>query len=209
MECPYCGTENSLVWDESRGTVVCSECGTVVDSIYVGGGGFGRELESPRERTAARNFGRISDASVKYLEILKEIKHRPALYVDSDSFGRYLVLGKRVKVVRRRVYLPRSKALEAIVAVMMKYPRLCSRTDRAKYAIAAIAYALVAEGSADVSKLSRDLGLSKTHVRRLLRVVRSSREFLSEVERIAQALHASHAGGTPAPVLPALAGPAA
>ena len=210
MECPYCGAENSLLWDEGRGTVVCSECGTVVDSIYVNGGSSGHGLEPPegpkgRGRTVSRSLGRLSDASLKYLEILEEIRGRPMLYVDSDSFGRYLALGKRVKVVRRRSCLPRSETLDRILAVMVKYPRLCSRTDRAKYAIAVIAYALATEGFADVPALSRGLGLSKTHVRRLLRVVRSSREFLCEVRGVAQAAPAGPAEGGLAQVLPALA----
>lgn len=188
MECPYCGAENSLVWDESRGTVVCSGCGTVVDLIYVSAGGFEHEPELSNERTsvAARKFGKLTDASIKYLMILKEIKYSPQLYVDSDSFNRYLILGKRVKVIKRRVAMPKDKTLDNIVAIMAKYPKLYSRTDRAKYAIAAIAYTLIAEGYVDPSKLSKQLGLSKTHIRRLLRVVRSSQRFLSEVRRMVQ-----------------------
>ena len=33
MLCPYCGSRN-LVWDYSKGTVVCADCGSVLDSIY-------------------------------------------------------------------------------------------------------------------------------------------------------------------------------
>ncbi|WP_373279914.1 TFIIB-type zinc ribbon-containing protein [Metallosphaera hakonensis] len=31
--CEYCGS-NNLVWDQSRGIVVCGECGTVLENIY-------------------------------------------------------------------------------------------------------------------------------------------------------------------------------
>lgn len=188
MGCPYCGAENSLVWDESRGTVVCSGCGTVVDLIYVSVGGLGYEPGLSNGRTSAitRKFGKLTDASIKYLMILEEIKCSPQLYVDSDSFDRYLILGKRVKVIKRKVAMPKDKTLDDIVTIMTKYPKLCSRTDRAKYAIAAIAYTLVVEGYVDPSKLSKQLGLSKTHIRRLLRVVRSSQRFLSEVRGMVQ-----------------------
>ncbi|MEM1698622.1 MAG: TFIIB-type zinc ribbon-containing protein [Sulfolobales archaeon] len=189
MECPYCRAVNSLVWDEIRGMVVCSECGVVVDLIYVSGGNFENELEPLGDRVSVtvRKFGKLSDASIKYLTILKEIKYRPQLYVDSDSFSKYLVLGKRVKVIKRRISIPKNETIEKIVTIIAKYPRLCSRTDRAKYALATIAYALATEGSVDSSKLSKQLGLSKTHIRRLLRVVRNSQRFLDEVRKIAQA----------------------
>lgn len=186
VECPYCKSENTLVWDESRGTVVCSSCGVVVDLVYVN---HPSPLEHEREsfkECARRSWRRhgLADASAKYLEILEEIKYKSMLYIDEGSFTKYLVLGKRIKVLRRRAILPRSPTLDAIVTLMAKYPRLCSRTDRAKYAIAMIAHALIAENGVDVSKLSRELGLSKTHVKRLVKVVVRSREFLEEAKRI-------------------------
>lgn len=33
MRCPYCGSRN-VVWDYSTGSIVCAECGSVLDSIY-------------------------------------------------------------------------------------------------------------------------------------------------------------------------------
>jgi hypothetical protein len=186
MECPYCGSVNSLVWDMSRGVVVCSECGTVLDLIYVSYGNPEYEHENPKSMNVHtfKKTKKLTEASLKYLEILKEIKYNPMLFIDSYSFSRYLVLGKRVKVVKRRAELPKNEVLEAIVSLMSKYPKLCSRTDRAKYAIATIAYTLVTEGGIDPSKLSKELGISKTHVRRLMRVVSESRRFLSEVRRL-------------------------
>ncbi|MEM4775449.1 MAG: TFIIB-type zinc ribbon-containing protein, partial [Sulfolobales archaeon] len=117
MECPYCKTVNSLVWDEIRGTVVCSECGIVVDLIYVNGGNFENELKPLGDGVSVtvRKLGKLSDASIKYLTILKEIRYRPQLYVDSDSFSKYLVLGKRVKVIKRRVNIPKNETIERIV----------------------------------------------------------------------------------------------
>lgn len=177
--------KNVLVWDEIRGTVVCSECGTVVDSIYVTSAGFnhGSELLRDRAPAVSGSLGKLTNASVKYLAILKEIKHKPLLYIDPGSFDRYLVLGKRVKVIRRKLSLPKNDVLDRVVKLTSKYPKLCSRTDRAKYAIAVIAYTLVTAGSVDILKLSKDLGLSKTHIRRLLKVVKNSRDFLDEVRK--------------------------
>ncbi len=176
-----------MVWDVGRGIVVCSECGTVLDSIYVSystseyeyGDSNEAGIYSPRKAKVKK----LSEASLKYLEILREIKYRPMLYIDSYSFNRYLVLGKRVKVVRRREELPKNEVVEFIVSLMSKYPKLCSRTDRAKYAIATIAYTLVTEGEVDTSKLSKELGISKTHIRRLMRVVNNSQRFLDEVRK--------------------------
>ena len=33
MKCPYCGSSN-LVWDGNTGTIVCANCGSVLDVIY-------------------------------------------------------------------------------------------------------------------------------------------------------------------------------
>ncbi|MCS7099417.1 MAG: TFIIB-type zinc ribbon-containing protein [Sulfolobales archaeon] len=190
MKCPHCGIENSLVWDENRGTVVCSECGMVVDLIYVNSrrtSEFAVEPPGRKVSTSTESFGKLDVVSQKYLTILGEVKNNSSFYIDSDSFNKYLTLGKRVKVIRKRVRVPEDEYLKRIVSIMIKYPKLCSRTDRAKYAIAAIAYTLTTNGSISVSKLSKELGLSKTHIARLLRVVLESQSFLSEVRSVSQA----------------------
>ncbi|QGA54921.1 transcription initiation factor IIB family protein [Sulfolobus sp. E5-1-F] len=33
MECPVCGS-SEIIWDNKNGEVVCSNCGTIIDSIY-------------------------------------------------------------------------------------------------------------------------------------------------------------------------------
>ena len=180
---------DTVVWDESRGVVVCSACATVLDQVYVGDGAY-RDLEELREapRRGSRRlynytYG-LSEASVKYVELLEEVKLRRDLYIDEASFMRYLRLGKRVKVLRRRVPQPADEVIKKIVKVMHKYPKLCSRTDRAKYALAEVAYTVVTGGSIDVAKLSKELGLSRTHVKRLIKVVYSSGGFIDEVRRV-------------------------
>lgn len=188
MRCPYCESTNGLVWDVNRGTVVCSVCGTVLDSIYVGCSAPEHEYEDHSNEVGkcsskGAKAKKLSEASLKYLEILREIKYRPMLYIDSHSFNRYLVLGKRVKVVRRKEDLPKNEVLDVIISLMSKYPKLCSRTDRAKYAIATIAYTLVTKREVDTSKLSKELGISKTHIRRLMKVINNSQKFLDEVRR--------------------------
>jgi AraC-like DNA-binding protein len=155
-----------VVWDESRGIIVCTACATVLDQVYVTDGAY-RDLEELRETKRegrSRNPRyRLCEMSVKYVELLEEVRLRQDLYIDEESFMRYVKLGKRV---------------------MSKYPRLCSRTDRAKYALAKVAYALATGGSIDIPKLSEELGLSKTHVKRLIKVVYSSGRFIDEVRRL-------------------------
>lgn len=166
---------------------MCSECGTVVDSIYATDRrSLEFTVESFKERISVntRNFGKLDIVSQKYLAILEEIRCHPYLYIDSDSFNKYLALGKRVKVIKRRARTPRDETLSRIVSIMNKYPKLCSRTDRAKYAIATIAYMLATNSSINMSNLSKELGLSKTHIARLFRVVRESQSFLSEVREM-------------------------
>lgn len=176
-----------MIWDESRGIIVCTACATVLDQVYVTDGAY-RDLEelreTKREGRSRNSRYRLCEMSVKYVELLEEVRLRQDLYIDEESFMRYVKLGKRVKVLRRRVAQPVDGVVKEIVKVMSKYPRLCSRTDRAKYALAKVAYALATGGSIDIPKLSEELGLSKTHVKRLIKVVYSSGRFIDEVRRL-------------------------
>jgi len=168
---------------------VCSACATVLDQVYVNDGTY-RDLEELHvgTRRGFRRFGsvtyRLSEASAKYVELLKEVRLKQELYIDEGSFMMYLTLGKRVKVLRRRVPQPRDEIIKEIVKVMSKYPKLCSRTDRAKYALAEVAYAIATGSSIDTAKLSKELGLSRTHVKRLVRVIHSSTRFIDEVRKV-------------------------
>jgi AraC-like DNA-binding protein len=155
--------------------------------VYVNDGAY-RDLEELHEPTRggrSRNSRyRLCETSVKYVELLEEVKLRQDLYIDEESFMRYVKLGKRVKVLRRRVPQPTDGVVKEIVKVMSKYPRLCSRTDRAKYALAKVAYAVATGSSIDIAKLSEELGLSRTHVKRLIKVIYSSSRFIDEVRRL-------------------------
>lgn len=190
MRCPVCLSTDAVVWDESRGVVVCTACATVLDQVYVSDGTYrdlGEELRESTRRVSRRLYSStywLSEASAKYVELLEEVKLRQDLYIDEESFMRYLKLGKRVKVLRRKVPQPVDDVVKEIVKVMYKYPKLCSRTDRAKYALAKVAYTVATGGNIDVAKLSKELGLSRTHVKRLIRIVHSSSRFIDEVKRL-------------------------
>ncbi len=168
---------------------MCSACATVLDQVYVNDGIYG-DLEELHvgKRRGFRRFSsvmyRLSEVSAKYVELLEEARLKQELYIDEESFMMYLTLGKRVKVLRRRAPQPRDEVIKEIVKAMSKYPKLCSRTDRAKYALAEVAYAIATGSSIDTAKLSKELGLSRTHVKRLVKVIHSSARFVDEVRKV-------------------------
>ncbi len=185
MRCPHCGNVN-LVWDYVRGEVVCPKCGTVVDNIYVDDRPTRTDLIY--KPVKGKEIG-LSKVTREYLTLLDGIKKNRRLsgkgFIDAKSFMEY-VEGRRGKVGIIKVRLPskslkRNAALAKVLRIIRKYPRLNSRTERAKYALGLIAIHAVTKNSLSVEEISRATGLSGMHVRRLIKVALKSDAFLREV----------------------------
>ncbi|HDD25809.1 MAG TPA: TFIIB-type zinc ribbon-containing protein [Acidilobales archaeon] len=180
MKCPECGSVE-LVWDYKGGCVVCSACGLVIDSIYVNQvNGFRDEgLENARMKAKEKV------KTHKKLKVLgdQEMAKRFKLYMDLLNNKRVklafetkalteFIYGKRAPVkilVKRGTKIDESlkTRLSAIINIINKYPRLASRTDRAKYALAYMIYSLINTGRIDFKEVTRKFNLSFAHARRL------------------------------------------
>ena len=179
------------MWDYERGDIVCPKCGTVVERIYVPPI-TGREEDRELLKSFRRPQPKLSRLSREYLRILHEIKSNKRLssraYIDSAKLMDFVkASSNRVKVIR--VDLPKPELLKdpkikAVLKIVAKYPSLHSRTDRAKVAIALIIYSLIEKGRVNVGEVSRSTGLSRMHVRRLIRLVSREDSFLKEAEYV-------------------------
>ncbi len=161
--------------------MVCSACGLVIDSIYVNQvNGFRDEgLENARMKAKEKV------KTHKKLKVLgdQEMAKRFKLYMDLLNNKRVklafetkalteFIYGKRAPVkilVKRGTKIDESlkTRLSAIINIINKYPRLASRTDRAKYALAYMIYSLINTGRIDFKEVTRKFNLSFAHARRL------------------------------------------
>ena len=188
MRCPYCGSTN-VIWDEERGEVVCMDCGSVIDRIYVLREDFRVEDSRP---SRSRGSVRLSKTTKEFLKLLDRVKSSKKLkgkaVIDTTNFFDY-VNGRRgrVKIIKLSTpylrNLEKDKDISVVLELISKFPRLKSRTDRAKVALAMLTISLVKGGSINVSEVSRVTGLSRMHVRRLVKELSSQKAFMTEVRK--------------------------
>ncbi len=193
MRCPYCGSLE-VMWDYERGDVICTACGTVIEKIYVTNPSPRMNEDLETLKTDIRSFDpmpKLSRTTREYLKLLNELKHSKRLSgkarIDTARFMNYVKLGgNRVKVIKVdlvNTQLTYDSRVKKVLRIMKKYPRLFSRTDRAKIALALIAISLLTKEYLQIAKISRSTGLSRMHVRRLLKMVFKEEKFLSEVSK--------------------------
>lgn len=187
--CTHCNSVN-VVWDYERGYIVCGDCGTVIDVIYQSHITFNLNKQEEICRSSKRVNSRIflNKHTKTYLELVRKA-YEYGLTVDNEVFKQYsLGHSPLVKVFKKpNVELSRltsDRSMKLVLDMLMKYPRLASRTDRAKVALAKIALSTVSEGKLDIKKLSRELNLSEVHIRRLYKVVISEFKFLEDVRTL-------------------------
>lgn len=186
MRCTSCSSCN-IVWDYGRGEVICCDCGTVLDKIYVSV----KYSANIRDLTAIESLrtDRLVSAQTRlYLKLLgKALRH--GLTVDNQVLMSYF-LGKAplIKVFKNPntdvgKLVKADERLKVIMDIINRYPRLASRTERAKIALAKIALSIMLDKKMDPGELGNELGLSKVHVRRLYKAIIECPEFLHEVSK--------------------------
>ncbi|HDN75534.1 MAG TPA: TFIIB-type zinc ribbon-containing protein [Acidilobales archaeon] len=194
MKCPNCGSR-ALIWDYSRGDVVCTSCGYVVERIYVTS--YNSLTNECQEELRHSRYLKplIKPITVKYLKFMKSLSKLNGVKLDTDAVLRYLKgEAPRVKIIKRELNegLLRDSLIKKVFNVMRKYPRLNSRTDRAKLAIALIALNIVKESNRrlnDVMEvLQRDTKLSRVHIKRLISLILKERNFIEDVRRVVQSI---------------------
>ncbi|MCD6278370.1 MAG: hypothetical protein J7J11_01675 [Desulfurococcales archaeon] len=187
MRCPYCGSSN-LVWDYQRGEVVCTTCATVIDKIYIAvKPRYNADTDSGYSHLYSNySMPKLKKETKNYLKILEDIggKKRKDMTIDTGAFWEYMRTGRRVKLLKRRVNMKYSSDTTVQVAmdILKKYPKLTSRTDRAKLVIALLALALIKGVKLDTSLISKEVGLSKVHIKRLEKLIRREKAFIEELK---------------------------
>lgn len=174
------------MWDFERGEVVCTSCGYVVEQIYVSSEA---RYVSETVRHGAKGYITLSVETRKFLELMKYVKiSRKELYIDWDSFREYVRAGRRVRVLRLRVRpIPENlrEAVDPVMKIIEKYPRLSSRTVRGKIAASLLALYLALGTRPNLVTIARLAGVSRTQLARIMKLIKiygiHSREDVREV----------------------------
>ncbi len=196
MRCPYCGS-NDIVWDYVRGDVICASCGTVLERIYVTEQHISQELvqEPVKIRTHKRygKYGRVTltKYTSEYLKLMDKVRRSKRLkniVIDSEQLRRYVEgEGPPVKIFKRNPQnveeLLKDPKVKLVLEVMLRFPRLSSRTDRAKVALALMALMLLAGRKVNAREVAEKSGISAMHARRLVKTLKESREFVEELKK--------------------------
>jgi len=184
LRCPYCGSSD-LIWDYQRGEVVCARCASVIERIYVNTISHSEYDTEVRQKNLriGEPAPKLRKATKDYLKILESIKNKNDVVIDVNAFWEYQKTGRRVKLLKRRLNteLLNDYAVRVAMDVLRKYPKLSARTDRAKIAIALLAISLVKGTKLNMALLTKKVGLSKVHIKRLEKLVLKEKAFIDEL----------------------------
>jgi len=210
MKCTYCGS-NELVWRYEEGYIVCSKCGTVLDRIY--DYNIGSPLLQSESNTDRLSIHRIHEdyimrsrrtklllIDLRYRKFQKKLKEypklRPGLKIRDDVL-KALYAGRNVKMVKTIVNEHteevKSKLLESkdtkiyldIIEVFKEYPRISSRTDRVKLALAKILYNELVYGfRPSFSSIAKEFRVSVVNLRKAYKDLRRYSEVYVKAKNI-------------------------
>ncbi len=194
--CPECRSTD-IIWDYRNGYIICTNCGLVLDRIYVKcidrkkNEINNRKLISEvfGERKRKQEYYKKNNRVRRITRIINEIKSRPYLTLDTNAVNEYL-LGKRphVKLFKYKTWAPNNDLIlkQIIEKVVNNDPVLASRTERAKWAIAKILVQLSTNKSVDVKSIANETKLSVTHIRRLISVIQKRKSPIMIVHNMLQ-----------------------
>lgn len=201
--CIYCGSAD-VVYDPSRGYVVCSSCGSIIDVIYNTDSEIYSRMEDPggfeagQKRICSKNnrwgatarldgVGRIYRM---YRSLVGGKKLKKGVFVSNEAFQDLLAGRKPLRIfdhVNNKVmieFLESSPVLKKVIDIMKEYPTIYSRTTRGRVAAAYIAAKMAIRDPVSLSTLSRFFNLSKVHLRRIKSALEGSRDLLVKISYI-------------------------
>ena len=189
MECPYCKSKN-LIWDYKNGTIVCADCGAVLDQIYDESSSF-EEMESISGRYVSiyenflSNYKSIVDRTNRIIteNIKRNNRYNKAQKFDKDRFLFY-----NGSIVRESSFLPlkyieNNERLLIIYDFIDRIPKFKDKHIRYKIALAVYFY-----DQNLFKKVEDKLGISKKYFKKILSSI-STRERILIKEKIDSILY--------------------
>ncbi|MEM3662031.1 MAG: TFIIB-type zinc ribbon-containing protein [Sulfolobales archaeon] len=188
--CPSCGSSD-IIWDNSRGEIVCSSCGLVIDVIYEQKTSFNSDLRSTKtnERRVSdrRKYHKPGSIVRAYSRLFGWWRLRKNLEVDPESLFRASEGGYSFRVLRHvkdgelMKLLEVSPTMKKIFDHLTMYPRLSSRTFRVKMLISYMIFKELSGIPANASIISRAFSISRNHLQRIRKELNRYPEILKYV----------------------------
>ncbi len=192
MLCPFCSS-TELIYDFDHGYIVCTTCGSIVDTIFIefyedysnevkheemGLLNVRKGLEKKKKKMRERRITKMY-MDVKIYEKYAK-RARKNVYVDFEAAIKH----EQGKQYSGRIY--RHKADEKIIEILdsdplikhileniiNKDPILSSRTPRGKIALALILKHIIEGHNIDLEDICRKTSLSSIHAKRLINLLK-------------------------------------
>lgn len=191
MICPECLSKNTIIWDYKNGVLVCSACGTVLDKLYdfecnratnVNNEVYGYVRKNLNEKTVrTEKCLRLRENRVNtYFKVFRKFNLRPGVRV-KDEVIKELALGKKVKLVKTLTRCnavdlsnvlsgPELEQARIILNLINECPRLASRTDRVKQALAVLILYKIKNINVSYSEIARKFHVDPANLMRAYKV---------------------------------------
>lgn len=174
--CPICGSRE-VVWDEYRGEIICSSCGTVIDQIYYTPK-TSLEIslergETEKQKKIRRSLERPGKIIKTYNKLFASWSLRKGLEINIESLNslREGVYNGHVFKYYKDPLLEKmleiSPTLKKIYDYTSMFPRLASRTFRARLLISYIVLKEASRSLISNSLMSKAFSVSKNHLNRV------------------------------------------
>lgn len=186
MKCLECSSDN-IIWDYHRGEIVCAECGLVQDRIYVTHTRIKEELNANNNLTIKTQILEVKSRVKNYEVEISRYKLKPYLKF-SEEFLEKIASGakvRRVKTIVRRDNAGRlPERYKVVLEVFSKYPRVTSRTDRMKEALAELLSEYVKKGSLEIGRIARKYNVHPTNLRKAYKAAIQYENLINELKII-------------------------
>uniref|UniRef100_A0A7C5UV00 TFIIB-type domain-containing protein n=1 Tax=Ignisphaera aggregans TaxID=334771 RepID=A0A7C5UV00_9CREN len=199
MACIYCGSQN-LIYDYIHGYIVCSDCGTINDNIFIeyfiaiedddifefkGFPTVREGFEKKIIRGKLRQLAKINNELKIYESFAK--RTRKDIYVDWNALQKKLEGSKSSRIYKHIAEESIEKMINSdqiikliIENIIETDPVLSSRTLRGKVALAIILKHLILENDVDMNRIAKEASLSKIHIKRLLTLIKTRMKFIEK-----------------------------
>ncbi len=204
LRCPECLSHN-IVYDNKRGDIICGNCGLIIDRIYEAPikkaehvQVHDRYLRRKYRKDITLIYRRISRYNLIVKPIVKNLRRGLKI---RDDIASKIINGEEVKMVKTIVKVSFEEVLKNISSsqretlhnivtnVLNNYPRLASRTDRVKMALAQLLYDEVVMGRrASILKIARSFKVDPINLRRAYMQAKQYRKLQAEIRNTVLAI---------------------
>jgi len=200
MKCEICGSDN-LIWDYTRGDIICTSCGTIISPIYEYRTIYFKSLDEERHRATGLKAKQLRFherlLKNKYNESLQRLQlynsmltSKKNIVVNELAFQEYLVGQRpRVKILMHerdpelKRFIDENPRLSKLLKVIENIPKLGSRTLRGKVAAAYTMYIMLQGMNPDPTEVSKIAGISTVHAKRIIAEVRKHRGIIERLKK--------------------------